>query len=153
MNDTASRTAVPETAVADFASDYADCFRTASVPGTTAADWATMSLRGADGAFGTVVWHGILGFDLAPAGAPGTLVGWSVRHDSPERFVLETEGRLMAGRMVFEMTGDQVLWTTTLRYHGSVAGWVWAAAGPAHRRLAPHSLGRARHSLARRFGS
>lgn len=153
MSATATRTEVPDSAVADFSTDYADCFRVASVPGTTAADWAQAALRGADGAFSRVVWQGILGFELVASGTPGTLVGWPIRVDSPERFVLQTDGPLMAGRMAFELSDDEVRWTTSLHYHRSIARIIWAAAGPAHRRLAPRSLGRARPSLARRSAS
>jgi hypothetical protein len=149
MNATATRTDVPEGAVSDFSPSYSDCFRVASVPGRTAADWAWASLRGADGAFSRVVWQGILGFELASSGTPGTLVGWPICHDSPARFVLETDGRLMAGRMVFELAGDEVRWTTTLRYHGSTAALIWATVGPGHRWIAPRSLGQARERLVR----
>ena len=149
MNATATRTEVPEGAVSDFSPDYSDCFRVASVSGSTAADWARASLRGADGAFSRVVWQGTLGFELASSGTPGTLVGWAIRHDTAERFVLEADGPRMAGRMVFELEGDEVRWTTSLRYHRSIAGLIWAAVGPGHRRLAPRNLGNARRSLAR----
>jgi hypothetical protein len=148
MSDVAARTAVPEGAVADFSPDYSDCFEIASLPGTTAADWARASLRGADGPFSRVVWQGLLGFRLA-SGAPGTLVGWPIRHDSPGRFVLESDGRLMAGRMVFELVDGSVRWTTTLRFHGTSGRVVWAAAGPAHRRIAPRCLDQAHRRLAR----
>jgi len=145
----ATRTEVPSGAVVDFSPSYSDCFRVSSVPSSTAADWATASLRGADGTFSRVVWQGVLGFRLEAAGTPGTLVGWPIRHDSPERFVLQADGPLMAGRMVFELEGDEVRWTTSLSYHRSIARIIWAGAGPAHRRLAPRSLGHARGSLAR----
>jgi hypothetical protein len=149
MSDVATRTAVPDGAVAGFSPDYSDCFRVASRPRTTAAEWARASLRGAEGPYSRVVWQGILGFDLASSGTPGTLVGWPIRDDSPERFVLETGGRLMAGRMVFEVVGDSVRWTTTLRFHGIVGRLVWAGAGPAHRRLAPRCLDQGHRRLAR----
>ena len=148
MNDVATRTDVPDSAVADFAPDYSDCFEIESLPGRTAGDWARASLRGADGPFSRVVWQGLLGFRLA-SGAPGTLVGWPIRHDAPERFVMESDGRLMAGRMVFELVEESVRWTTTLRFHGTVGRLVWAGAGPAHRRIAPRCLDQAHRGLAR----
>ena len=146
MSDVATRTAVPDSAVADFAPDYSDCFEIASLPGATAGDWARASLRGADGPFSRVVWQGLRGFRLA-SGTPGTLVGWPIRHDSPERFVMESDGRLMAGRMVFELVDDAVRWTTTLRFHGTIGRIVWAGAGPAHRRIAPRCLDQAHRRL------
>ena len=149
MNDTASRVDVPDSAVADFSPDYADCFQVAAIAGPTAADWAGAALGGADGPFSRVVWQGLLGFDLSPSGTPGTLVGWPIRQDSPERFVLETGGRLMTGRMVFELVDGTIRWTTSLRYHGSTGRLVWAGAGPAHRRIAPRCLNQAHQRLAR----
>ena len=148
MNATATRVDVPDSAVADFSPDYADCFRVAAIPGQTAADWAGAALGGADGPFSRVVWQGILGFDLS-SGTPGTLVGWPIREDSAERFVLETGGRLMAGRMVFELVDDQVRWTTSLRFHGWAGRLVWASVGPAHRRIAPRCLNDADRRLSR----
>jgi hypothetical protein len=148
MGTAAIRVDVPDSAVADFAPDYSDCFRVDGVPGRTAGEWARATLRGADGAFSRVVWQGILGFRLTP-GAPGTFVGWSIREDSPERFVLQSEGRLMAGRMVFEVGELDVRWTTSLRYHGPVGPVIWAGAGPAHRRIAPRSLEGGRRRLLR----
>jgi hypothetical protein len=150
MSDVATRTAVPEGAVADFSPDYSDCFRVASLPDLTAADWARASLRGAEGPFSRVVWQGLLGFKLASPGTPGTLVGWPIRHDTPERFVMESDGPLMAGRMVFELADGSVRWTTTLRFHGTIGRLIWAGAGPAHRRLAPRCLDQAHQKLARR---
>src|SRR4051794_6776900 len=105
----------------DFPADYGDAFTVDVdvVPGTTAADWARSSLRGADvakGAFRTLVWHSVLGFDLAAAGTPGTFVGWQISTDRPEQFVLDADGRLMRGRMVFDLSPSTVTWTTMLSY-------------------------------------
>ena len=152
MSAKATRVEVPDSAVADFALDYSDCFRVESVPGCTAAQWAWAALRGADGPFSRIVWEGILGFELAAPGTPDTLARWPIVHESPERFVLQADGRLMAGRMVFELDDDEVLWTTTLRFHRSIAAVVWAGAGPAHRRIAPRCLETGRRALVRDAG-
>ena len=145
-----TRATVPESAVADFAADYADCFRVTSFPGRhSAADWAEATLRGSDGVFGRVVWHGLLGFELAPSGTAGSLVGWRIAEDAPGRFVMEADGPRMAGRMTFDVEGQEVRWTTALRYHGRVAALIWSGAGIVHRQLAPRSLDDARRSLAR----
>lgn len=130
----------------DFAADYADAFTVETGPRMSASEWATACLSGAGagrGAFATLVWHGLLGFDLAPMGEPGTLVGWRIRSDGEDLFELETDGRLMAGRMRFEVTSTEVTWTTMLRFHRAAAGRIWAAAGPVHRALAPRLLSRA----------
>lgn len=144
----AVRIDVPSNAVADFAPSYADCFRISSVAGRTASEWAHATLGAADGAFSRVVWHGILGFDLS-SGAPGTLAGWPIVEDSPSRFVMQTGGRLMAGRMVFLVSDTDVQWTTALQFHGAAGSTVWAGAGPVHRMLAPRALQIGRRKLLR----
>jgi hypothetical protein len=112
-----------------------------------------MALRGADdanGAFSRLVWAGLLGFDLAPRGTPGTLYGWRVTTADQARFVMEADGARMAGRMVFDVEGDAVTWTTLLRFHTLPGRLVWSVAGHAHRAIAPRSLTQARRALASR---
>jgi hypothetical protein len=144
------RREVPRHLADDFALDYGDCFVTTSPPDVTARRWATASLRGAaasGGAFARLVWHGLLGFELAPFDAPGTLVGWAVHLDTPSRFELGADGRLMAGRMVFEVDDREVAWITMLRFRRTTGRVVWSGAGHAHRALAPRSLHGAAHAL------
>ena len=126
--------------------DYADAFTVAAAGAAPARRWAVACLAG--GAelprrvFGTVVWHGVLGFDLAAPGTPDTLVGWRVVEDTPNLFVLRCDGRLMDGAMVFARSGDAVTWTTALRYRSALAPRIWALAQHAHRALAPRLLSR-----------
>ena len=137
---------------AGFAADYADAFRIASVRGHRAGEWAQRTLSGADSSrdlFARLVWHGLLGFELAAPDTAGTLVGWRITVDEPELFVVETDGRLMAGRMVFEAGDTALTWTTMLRYHRPIARVIWAAAGHVHRALTPRCLEAAHHSLLR----
>jgi len=138
-----------------FPADYSDTFSVATVPGTAAAEWARRCLSGADvanGAFRNVVWHGVLGFDLASTDAPGTLVGWRISTDQPKHFILDADGRLMRWRMVFDVSTTTVTWTTMLAFHRPAAARIWAVAGHVHRALAPKLLGKARSSLHRRHG-
>lgn len=128
---------------AGFAADYADAFRIAAVRGHRASEWAQRTLSGADrgrGLFARLVWHGLLGFELAAPGTARTLVGWRITVDEPELLVLDADGRLMVGRMVFEACDTALTWTTMLRYHGLLARGIWAAAGYAHRALTPRCL-------------
>ena len=139
--------------VADFAADYADAFRVAAGDGHTARGWAETSLAGAQtagGVFARIAWHGLLGFDLAPRGAAGTVVGWRVSVDEPQRCVLDVDGRLMAGRIAFVLADGAVTWTTMLRYHRPAGGRVWAVAGHLHRTLTPRCLNAAGRALADR---
>jgi hypothetical protein len=138
--------------VAAFGADYSDAFSVAAAAGTTAADWARQSLRGADAANGVFrqgVWHGVLGFDLASPETPDTFVGWRISEDRPERFVLDADGRLMRGRMVFDVSPSVVTWTTMLAFHRPAGARVWSVAAYIHRALVRRLLGRAATSLER----
>lgn len=136
----AERTTPKSADTKDFRADYGDAFRIAATSDAAVREWARLSLRGAEGPFGDLVWHGVLGFRLASKGTPGTLVGWHVAVDEPDRFVVESDGRLMAGRMIFETGEADLTWTTMLRFHNPVARIVWAVVGNAHRALAPRCL-------------
>jgi hypothetical protein len=150
--DTVRRIEAPPPPVTEFEPDYWDAFAT-SGSAASALEWARSSLRGADasgGLFSRVVWHGVLGFDLAAPNTPDTLVGWRITDRSPTRLVLDTDGRMMAGRMVFQTSEASVTWTTMVRYHHPLARPVWQIASHAHRALVPRCLGSARRSLSRR---
>lgn len=128
--------------------DYADAFRIGPASGRSAREWARRCIESGPPAprraFGLLVWQGVLGFRLAPPATPGTMAGWRIVEDEPDRFVLATDGRLIAARMVFDATDTDLTWTTLLRYHRSVAAGVWAVAGHGHRALVPRLLWRAR---------
>ena len=138
--------------LAEFRADYADAFRLDTDAGHPARAWAQRCLRGADamgGLFAGLVWHRVLGLQLAAPHTPGTLVRWQIGVDEPSRFVLDSAGGRMAGRMVFETSAAAVTWTTMLRFGRPSAGAIWKAAGHAHRALAPRCLAAAAASLAR----
>ena len=143
----AVRLAVQPPPVAEFGAEDWDSFAIASVPGVAAREWARLSLRGADGVFGSVVWHRLLGFDLADGATPGTLVGWQIGQDCDDHFVLDVDGSLMTGRMVFAQPDETVVWTTMLRFHNVTARRIWTLAGNAHRAIAPRALSRARRAI------
>lgn len=148
----ARRTEPDPALVADFAADYADAVCLPVTKSHRAQKWAYYSLRGADvagGIFTRLIWGGVLGFRLAPKGAPETLVGWRSTVDEPDRYVLDTDGRLMAGRMIFQTFATEVRWTTMLRYHRSAAARIWTVAGKVHRALTPRLLRIAHHTLDR----
>lgn len=136
-----------------FGADYADAFSIGDAAGRTPRDWAEACLRAADaagGAFGRLVWGGVLGFRLLDRRTPGTFVGWQVRTDDSDRYVLDSDGRLMAGRMVFASGSGVLTWTTMLKFHSRSGRRIWAVAGRAHRALAPRLLSRAATSSDRR---
>ena len=109
--------------------------------------WASAALAGADGLFGSLIWSGLLGFDLAPSGTPRTLEGWNVEADTSTTLVLTAHGGRMSGRMDFSRVGDHIAWTTMLVFHGRVGAAIWAVAGHAHRQVAPRCLEHAQRQL------
>ena len=132
----------PPSAVADFPADYWDCFAIATT-GDSAGRWGRLSLRGADsagGIFSALVWQGALGFNLAAPGTPETVAGWRITEETPARLVLDADGRLMRGRMVFEIAGREATWTTMVHYHHALARPVWELAAHVHRALVPRCL-------------
>jgi hypothetical protein len=138
-------------AVADFPADYWDCFATRAA-GASAQQWARLSLRGAEsagGIFSLLIWQGLLGFNLDISGAPGTVAGWRITDETPQRVVLDADGRLMQGRMVFEIAGNDTTWTTILHYHHALARPIWKVASHAHRAQVPQCLRAVHRTLSR----
>ena len=131
--------------------DYADAFALRGAPSAPAQVWAELALASRLGLgqrlFGTLVWHGVLGFDLAPPGTDGTLVGWRVEVDEPQLFVLTTDGSLMSGAMVFATGDATVTWTTALRYRKPRGRAIWGQAQRVHRALAGRLLARAASAI------
>lgn len=144
---------VPDAAVvADFAADYVDSFAIDGLPGSRARAWADSSLHGSDaagGLFRSVVWHGLLRFDLAGGAEAGTAFGWRVSAEQDDIVVMEVDGPLAAGRMIFAVTSEATTWTTMLRFHRRTGRVLWAILGHGHRALAPSCLERARTYLRR----
>jgi len=138
-------------ALVDFPADYWDCFTTPATHGS-AEQWARSSLQGAQsfgGLFSFVVWQGVLGFSLDAPAAPGTVAGWRMTEQSSGRCVLDADGRLMRGRMVFDVAGEEATWTTMIHYHRLLARPIWELAANAHRALVPQCLRGAQRTLNR----
>lgn len=142
---------VEPAALNEFPADYWDCFAIPAAGGS-AEQWARLSLRGAQtagGLFSRLVWQGLLGFELAAQDSPRTLAGWRVTDQTPSRLMLDAEGRLMAGRMVFEASAAEATWTTMLAFHNAFGCAVWNVASHVHRALVPKSLVGALNTLSR----
>jgi hypothetical protein len=149
--DDVKRITLARPALGDFRADYWDCFG-APASGAGAHEWARLCLRGAQaagGVFSRLVWHGVLRFDLEPVAADATLAGWRMTAEAPTRLILDVDGALMAGRLVFDTAGTDATWTTMLRYHHGLARPVWTLAGYAHRALVPRCMSGALRALRR----
>lgn len=146
--DTATRVSEPPMEAIVSAPDYWDCFRVPTGASTERPHaWASAALAGADGAFASLIWSGLLGFDLAPSGSPRTLKGWNVEADTSTTLVLTADGGRMSGRMVFSRVGGHIAWTTMVVFHGRVGEAIWTVAGPVHRQVAPRCLEHAQRRL------
>jgi hypothetical protein len=131
--------------------DYADAFSVASIPGTTAAAWAKRSLGAGPTtgrrAFQQLVWHGLLGFDLAAEDAPDAIARWKMLVNEANLLVLAIDGRLMTGRIIFVIDDQSTTWTTALRYHHAMGPRAWAGLQYVHRAAAIRLLSRAAASF------
>ena len=148
----ASRVEPVAAVVADFAADYVDAFAIDGPTRIAARAWADSSLHGSDaagGLFRTVVWHGLLRFDLADADEAGTAFGWRVSTEQDCLVVMDVDGPLAAGRMIFAVSDDTTTWTTMLRFHRRTGRVLWAILGHGHRALAPSCLDHATTYLRR----
>ena len=151
----ASRVEPDAAVVADFAADYVDAFAIEGPTRIAARAWADSSLHGSDaagGLFRTVVWHGLLRFDLADADEAGTAFGWRVSTEQDCLVVMDVDGPLAAGRMIFTISHDTTTWTTMLRFHRRTGRVLWAILGHGHRALAPSCLDQAATYLRRAVG-
>lgn len=152
LHATTTRINTAPAVVTDFPADYWDCFQIDALPGCPPREWARRSLRGAETAnrlFSRIVWQGLLGLDLEPPSAAGTFMGWQIRSDTASEFIVEADGSLMSGRMAFEVSDTDVVWTTMLHYHRPAGRVVWGVAGHVHRALVPGCLEGARNSVER----
>ena len=139
----ASRVEPDAAVVAGFAADYVDAYAIEGPTRITARAWSDSSLHGSDaagGLFRTVVWHGLLRFDLADADEAGTAFGWRVSTEQDCLVVMDVDGPLAAGRMIFVVSDDTTTWTTMLRFHRRTGRVLWAILGHGHRALAPSCL-------------
>lgn len=119
--------------------DYADAFRIRSGTGRTAEQWARRVFEsrpsGPRRVFSFIIWQGVLGLRLAPPDSPGHIAGWALAENEPGLLVMHADSRLMVGRMVLEVSGEHVTWTTLLGFERAAARPVWALTGYGHRAL------------------
>lgn len=87
---------------------------------------------------------------LGPEGSRAHIAGWAIVVNEAETVVLHVDSWMLVARLVIDVSDSHATMTTLLRYERREARAVWAAAGIAHRALAPVVLGGAARSLARR---
>ncbi|MDT4920315.1 MAG: hypothetical protein QOI15_1217 [Pseudonocardiales bacterium] len=135
--------------------DYSDAFEI-SLPDAdprTPEEWARDALENSPPAlrrFIVVAHRYVLGLRLGPLGDPGRVLGWEVVESDDDLVRLTATSPLATAMLVGRrLEGSRMRLTTFLCYRRpALARPIWAAVGPAHRRIAPYLLNRAarRHS-------
>jgi len=89
----------------------------------------------------------VLRLQLAPPAAPGHVLGWRIVESTPDLVVLEADSPLTRAALVGRrIEPTRVRLTSFLAYQRPVTRAIWAAVGPAHRRIAPYLLERSARS-------
>ena len=128
--------------------DYADSFllETGRPEDMTAEQWARAMIEGASPRTRRALRRGwfMLGMRLGPAHSDRLVLGWEVRHSTPDYALLAATSRLgMVGELLFERRPDGLLFATFLQLGNPLARVVWARVAPPHRRVVQHLLARA----------
>lgn len=91
-----------------------------------------------------------LGLRLGSPRSDRFVLGWEVRHSTPDVALLGAGGRLgLSGELLFERREHSLLFATFVQLDNMVARAVWARIAPLHRRIVQHLLeGGQRRTLA-----
>ena len=132
--------------------DYADSFeiRLDAPDAHTAEEWARCSLEEAPAPTRITVenaWRHALRFQLEDPSEDGNVLGMPIVESTPDLIRLEAQSPLLRAMIIGRCEPTRVAITTILFYKQPVAMRpIWAAVGPAHRRIASHLL---EHTAAR----
>jgi len=117
--------------------DYADTFLVGVSPTRrwTAQEWVRAVLQDAPLAVRTKLLSGwsAIGLKVGQGGGGQSLLGWEVRHDSPEFVLLGADSWIgMPGELLFKREPDALLFATFVQHDNALARAVWAAVEPVH---------------------
>ena len=120
--------------------DYADAFRARACPAAdrTAEQWARAMLEGAPQRTRTALSRGwsALGLRLDCAPPDRSVLGWEIRHSTPDLVLLGARGRLgLSGELLFERRPDGLLYATFVQLDHRIARAVWARTQARHRQV------------------
>lgn len=122
--------------------DYASSFA-ADVPGAgtrSPEQWARSTLEGAPPAlrwFVLIGWKVVLRLRLAPRGASGNIMGWTILTTTSDAITLEVSSGLVTARKVMRVDEDRLTLTTSVRYERALGRVLWSAIAPVHHRIEP----------------
>ena len=116
--------------------DYADTFLVDIGPSQlTTEQCAREILEGAPLAIRTQLLSGwsSIGLKIGKASSNGSILGWCVRHSTPDFVLLGADSRIgMPGELMFKREGETLLFATLVRHGNVLARAVWAMVEPAH---------------------
>jgi hypothetical protein len=125
--------------------DYEDAFLvdTGAPIDRSGEDWARAVLEGAPADTRHDLGRGwsALGLRLRPVGSDRSVLGWEIRHSTPEFALLGADGLLgLSGELLFEPQRGGVLFATFVRLRNPLARLVWAGVDGRHRVVVRHLL-------------
>jgi hypothetical protein len=120
--------------------DYTDAFRL-TVPGgreRTGEEWARVMLEGAPATARRDLRRGwfALGLRLGSTDDARRVLGWPLRHSSPDYAVLATDSRLgFEAELLFKRERDGLLFATILKLNNPLIRAIWAGFSSQHRKV------------------
>ncbi|OBF83714.1 hypothetical protein A5791_02540 [Mycobacterium sp. 852002-51163_SCH5372311] len=123
--------------------DYADAYAARTPIVRTPEQWARAIEESHGLLMRTVVrpiHRHVLGFQLAPSGLPGHVIGFEILHSEASEGVLGTCGRILTPRIVALTSPGQLVLSTLVKYEHPSARIIWSLVGPIHRMVERYLL-------------
>jgi hypothetical protein len=115
--------------------DYADTFvvEADAAPDWTAEEWARAVLEGASAEMRARLLSGWTALGLRSVAAAGSILGWEIRHRSPDTVLLGRDSRIgMPGELLFMRRPEGLLFATFVHHRTPATRPVWVAVKPMH---------------------
>ncbi|HWC79673.1 MAG TPA: nitroreductase/quinone reductase family protein [Pseudonocardiaceae bacterium] len=146
------RVPVPGVAGTLSAPDYGSCFEVTRNDARSAPEWARAVWAGAPAPWRWALvtgWRLGLGLRLESRSSPAQILGWAIASSTEETIILEAGGAGLTCQNIVSVDGDQVRWTTLVRYEPHWSHRMWSLVAPVHHRTIPYLLTRAARTKAR----
>jgi hypothetical protein len=115
--------------------DYADTFvvEAEAAPDWTAEEWARAVLEGASAEMRARLSSGWTALGLRRVAAAGSILGWEIRHRSPDTVLLGRDSRIgMPGELLFMRRPEGLLFATFVHHRTPATRPMWAVVKPMH---------------------
>jgi hypothetical protein len=118
--------------------DYEDAFlvETGPVQDRTAEQWARTVLEDAPAMMRIALRRGwsTIGLQFGPNGSDRFVLGWEVRHSTPDFVLLGASSRQgLQAELLFKRQQRKLLFTTFVQHENQAARAMWASVEPVHR--------------------